>query len=58
MSVDIYNLTYPLANIRDFTLDDNLSPSGFLPENGPAYKLPKTNLGALDVFLLEFYSPA
>ena len=58
MSADIYSLTYPLANIRDFTLDDNLSASGFPPEIGPAYKLPKTNLGALDVFPLEFLQMA
>lgn len=47
-------LTYHRPNLRDFTLDENLSPSLFPPENNPAYKLPKANLGALDVFPLEF----
>ena len=54
MSADISSLTYHRPNLRDFTLDENLSPSLFPPENNPAYKLPKANLGALDVFPLEF----
>jgi hypothetical protein len=54
LPINLDNLTYPHPNIRDFTLDDILSASGFPPENGPAFKLSKTNLGTVDVFPLEF----
>jgi hypothetical protein len=46
-------LTYPCPRLRDFILDDNLPALVFPPSNGHIRKLPKVDLGTLDVLPLE-----
>jgi len=47
------DLTYPCPRLRDFILDDNLPALGFPPSNGHIRKLPKVDLGTLDILPLE-----
>ncbi|KAF1916784.1 hypothetical protein BDU57DRAFT_587687 [Ampelomyces quisqualis] len=46
-------LTYPCPRLSDFSLDDNLRPSGCSPGNVYIHKLPKVDLSTLGVIPLE-----